>query len=410
MNKYFEMRLKQLRGELQTLNEGSIKTDNADELRQIHQAITKCNEEIMEVERQLESIRQAKIDESKKAAEPQGEMRKVGGMDVRKTETPYLETKEASIDFLNIMRSSTQREDFRKNWAENLEKRSITGTDLFFPEGVLTEIKDFFESYDGILNFVSTNPQLAEDITYQTIRNFASGRSSEDAAKVESSFDFKAFSIDVSEIYAAVKIGYKTQRLDRSTGSRMVNYIIRELVKSVTRGVERQIILGTDTTLPNLKGIMTETNAQLFDTHAVDFSPNQFDETQVLGVTAGLEKIKAVGSPVIVTTKAIARKLRSAKAADIGWVDTNPLGLISNGQNNILGYVCFVYDFMEGAANEMIGFAQGSYRLIGDSPTNPEFLQQYDIFPDNKGSYEAIGLVGGSLAEYKAAVKFTDTP
>lgn len=399
---YFETRLTQLQEEEETLNRGLIDSEKKEERQEILSAIEKIKEERALIDEEIKNARDAKIDADKRDKEPKGGLRKIMG-----NEKPnYLATREASVDFLNILDACQKRGDFAEKWKSHLEARAVTGSEYFMPEGVLTVIKDFFDEYEGLLNYVSKNPQYAVDITSQTIRNFASGRADEDAAKTEKTFNFEQFTINVSEIYAAIKIGYKNQKLDKSTGSKMVDYIIRELVKSIVRGVERQIVLGTDATLPNLKGIMTETNTQLFETANIDLSAVQFSEKEVLAFTEGLEKISAMGAPIIVTTKEIARKLRSAKTPDVGFLDSNPLTLIKNGQNQILGYTTFTYDFMEGATNPIIAFAQDSYMLVGDSPTSPDFLQEYDIFPDNKGSYEAIGLVGGRLAEYKAAVKF----
>lgn len=403
---YLEKRLEQLQDEEETLNRGLVDSEKKEERAEMLSAIEKIKEERALINEEINNARNAKIEAEKRDQKPKGGLRTVASFDNSKNE--YLTSREATIDFMTTINNCHHRGEFREAWGKKLESRGIEGTEYFMPEGVLTVIKDFFDEYEGILNHVSTNPDYAVKITSQTIRNFATGRDDEDAPKVQTPFNFAQFSIDADEIYAAIKIGYKSQKLDRATGSRMVDYIIKELVKAIVRGVERQIILGTDLTLPNLKGIMTEQNGQLFSTHDMDMSSSQFSEVEVLAFTEGLEKISAIGNPIVVTTKAIARKLKSAKTPDVGFLDTNPLGLIKNGRNEILGNIVFTYDFMEGAENPIIAFAEGSYLLVGDSPTSPDFLQGYDIFPDNKGSYESIGLVGGSLAEYKAAVKFQD--
>ena len=318
----------------------------------------------------------------------------------------YLNTVEAANDFIKSIANVTRKGEFNQKWKEHLATKGITGTDVFMPRPILDTIKDFFAEYTGILQYVSTNPNYILEVTSQTVRNFATGRATDDTVKTEQNFNFGSFVINVSEIYAAIKISYRLQKLDASTGGNMYQYVMQELMKSIVRGVERQIVLGTDATLPNLKGIISETNVQLFEVANIPLAATSFGYAEIDALVEGLEKILANGAPVIVTTKAIAGKFRRAKDADNNWYDVNHMQPVVNGVNNIGGNIFIVYDFMDTATNPIVAFARGAYTLIGDTPTSPDFFSGYDIFPDNKGEYEAIGLIGGSLVEFKGAVKF----
>ena len=61
---------------------------------------------------------------------------------------------------------------------------------------------------------------------------------------------------------------------------------------------------------------------------------------------------------------------------------------------------------MNGADNPIIAFADKAYALIGDNVSADKF-DEYDVTV-NKRDIELASVMGGRLAEYKSAIKFTE--
>jgi len=394
-----EASLTDLEVKSESAEEADIETLEA-EAEEVSKSITDLRDQITELDAEIKEIEDAQAAATEATAK-----RKTTFKKENEKMSNYLETVKAANDWVQMIGETNHRGEFHAKWTAHLEEKGITGDDIFMPRPVLDRIKDFFADYSGVLNYVSSNPNYVMEVDEQTLRAFATGRLTDTTTKVEQNFKFGSFVINAGEIYSLIRMGYAQHKLDQATGGRMYAYVIDQLMKSVVRGVERALLVGTDATLaPYIKAIATETNTDLFSVKPIDLTATSFSFQEVDALVEGIELILAQGAPVVICSKATAGKFRRAKDADGNWYNTNHMAPVRNGVNEILGLTFIVYDFM--TDDDLIAFASGSYLLIGDAPTNPDFLTQYDILPDNRGTYEVVGLVGGSLVEYKAATVF----
>jgi HK97 family phage major capsid protein len=325
----------------------------------------------------------------------------------------YLSTRQASNDFIVTLGEARSFKEAQANWFANLQKRdamSEADWSLAIPEPIVTNIKQAFEDYTGVLSyFPFIGGVLGTEIEFSTTKNEASGRASRDSEKSESEYTAYTYSIGVSELYSLVKFSYLDRLKDTAAGSLNFNYIMTDLAKTLVRHAEKAILIGV-ADMPNVKSIVGETDPNLVtNVTGIDFDAASYNATFLDSLSANLDLVLAEGNIVIFTSKAIARKVANAKDGDGTYL--NPAAAFSQikgGENQIWGYTFFATDLLP-AETPFVAVAEGAYKPVGLDPRVPEQLMQFDI-SYNKDAYEARGAFGGQLGEYKGAVVFTNTP
>ncbi|MEG0349581.1 phage major capsid family protein [Enterococcus sp.] len=323
----------------------------------------------------------------------------------------YLKSKEAAIEYAKMLvdNQGKSNKDMQEQWSEHLKSKGVTGLDNLLPEPVLLAIQEEFKDYQGVLNHVTKDPRYSAKVVLQSVQNFAQGHK-KGTTKKNANFAYTSFTINAATVY--IKVDFDYADLKKDTTGRYFNYAMQQLAKGFIRAVERAIVIGdgldagADDKITEIKSIAEETEAKLFDTVEIDSDALVYTNEQIEAITAGIDKLYPLGDTILVTTKAVARKLKLAKDTDGKYLDPQPFAPISQTGNNILGYTVYVYDFMNGADNPIIAFADKAYALIGDSVAADKF-DEYDVTV-NKRDIELASVMGGRLAEYKSAIKFTE--
>lgn len=325
--------------------------------------------------------------------------------------TDYLKTKESAIEYARMLvdNQGKSNKDMQGEWEAHVKSKGVTGLDNLLPEPVLLAIQEEFKDYQGVLNHVTKDPRYSAKVVLQSVQNFAQGHKA-GKTKKNASFAYTSFTINSATVY--IKVDFDYADLKKDTTGRYFNYAMQQLAKGFIRAVERAIVIGdgldavADDKITEIKSIAEETEAKLFDTVEIDSDALVYTNDQIEAITAGIDKLYPLGDAVLVTTKAVARKLKLAKDTGGKYLDPQPFAPISQTGNNILGYTVYVYDFMNGAVNPIIAFADKAYALIGDNVSADKF-DEYDVTV-NKRDIELASVMGGRLAEYKSAIKFTE--
>lgn len=323
----------------------------------------------------------------------------------------YLKTKEAALDFARIlMENEGSGSSARKAWEANLAEKGVSGLGKILPEPVLLALQDAFVDYSGILNHVTKDPRYAVRVALQSQVATAKGHKAGKTKKDEE-FAFTDFSINSATVY--IKYSFEYADLKKDTTGAYFNYVMKELAAGFIRAVERAVVIGDGKSsgdadkITEIKSIAEETEAALFDTQEIDLKEASLSLTALEALVAGMDKLVDTATPILITSKTIARKLKLAKDADGRYLDPQPFAPISTTGNTISGFTVYVYDWMEGAANPIIAVADKAYHMIGDDVAADRF-EDYDVTV-NRRHIELASVMGGRLAKYKSAVKFTAT-
>lgn len=325
-----------------------------------------------------------------------------------KTPMDYLKTKTAALDFVRIlMDNEGSASSARKAWETNLVEKGVTNLTKILPDPVLIAIQDAFVNYNGILNHVSKDPRYAVRVALQTQVAKAKGHKSGKTKKDEE-FAFTDFTINTATVY--IKYAFEYADLKKDTTGAYFNYVMKELAQGFIRAVERAVVIGdglgsnADDKITDIKSIAEESETALFETQEINVT-GDFDNTVLESLVSGIDKIAATTTPILVTSKQIARKLKTVKDAEGRYLDPQPFAPIATTGNVIAGYQVYVYDWMDDTTNPIIAFADQAYKMIGDDVSADRF-EDYDVTV-NRRHIELASVMGGRLAQYKSAVKFT---
>ena len=384
------------------LKEANIEADVLEQLKADAEALVTQANTLKETIDSLDADIEETEEELNKAAKSIKEVQK------GKTQMEYLKTKEAALDFARIlMDNEGSSNSARKAWEANLVEKGVTDLNKILPEPVLIAIQNAFNDYDGILNHVTKDPRYAVRISLQTQKSKAKGHQNGKTKKDES-FVFIDYTINSAAVY--IKYSFEYADLKKDTTGAYFNYVMNELAQGFIRAVERAVVIGDgknsddDDKITEIKSIAEETLAQLFDTQEINVD-GEFDSTVLENLVKGIDKLAANTTPILVTSKTIARKLKMVKDGEKRYIDPQPFAPISQTGNVIAGYQVYVYDWMEDATNPIIAFADKAYKMIGDDVSADRF-EDYDVTM-NRRHIELASVLGGRLGQYKSAVKFT---
>lgn len=384
------------------LKEANIEDDVLEQLKADAEALVTQANTLKETIDSLDADIEETEKELNKAAKSIREVQK------GKTQMEYLKTKEAALDFARIlMDNEGSSNSARKAWEANLVEKGVTDLNKILPEPVLIAIQNAFNDYDGILNHVTKDPRYAVRVALQTQQAKAKGHQNGKTKKDES-FVLIDYTINSAAVY--IKYSFEYADLKKDTTGAYFNYVMNELAQGFIRAVERAVVIGDgknsddDDKITEIKSIAEETLAQLFDTQEINVD-GEFDSTVLENLVKGIDKLAVNTTPILVTSKTIARKLKMVKDGEKRYIDPQPFAPISQTGNVIAGYQVYVYDWMEDATNPIIAFADKAYKMIGDDVSADRF-EDYDVTM-NRRHIELASVLGGRLGQYKSAVKFT---
>lgn len=384
------------------LKEANIEDDVLEQLKADAEALVTQANTLKETIDSLDADIEETEKELNKAAKSIREVQK------GKTQMEYLKTKEAALDFARIlMDNEGSSNSARKAWEANLVEKGVTDLNKILPEPVLIAIQNAFNDYDGILNHVTKDPRYAVRVALQTQQAKAKGHQNGKTKKDES-FVLIDYTINSAAVY--IKYSFEYADLKKDTTGAYFNYVMNELAQGFIRAVERAVVIGDgknsddDDKITEIKSIAEETLTQLFDTQEINVD-GEFDSTVLENLVKGIDKLAVNTTPILVTSKTIARKLKMVKDGEKRYIDPQPFAPISQTGNVIAGYQVYVYDWMEDATNPIIAFADKAYKMIGDDVSADRF-EDYDVTM-NRRHIELASVLGGRLGQYKSAVKFT---
>ena len=387
-----------------------VKTATDEDLESLKSQVDALSDEIEGLITEEESV-QSQIDEADEALKSLSkESKKAKEKEKGTKNMNYLKSKEAAIEYAKMLvdNQGKSNKDMQDQWSEHLKSKGVTGLDKLLPEPVLLAIQEEFKDYAGVLNHVTKDPRYSAKVVLQSVQNFAKGHKA-GKTKKNANFAYTQFTINSATVY--IKVDFDYADLKKDANGTYFNYAMQQLAKGFIRAVERAIVIGdgledsNEDKITEIKSIAEEADVKLFETQEVDTDAATYTNDQIEAITDGVDKLYPLGDTILITTKAIARKLKLTKDKDGKYLDPQPFAPISQTGNNILGYTVYVYDWMNGAENPIIAFADKAYALIGDDVSADKF-DEYDVTV-NKRDIELASVMGGRLAEYKSAVKFT---
>lgn len=329
----------------------------------------------------------------------------------------YLKTKQSGLAFFEMLKSHNGQsfKSFQDDWFDHVASKGVavekatTGIDDVLPTSYVVAIANAFTDYQGVIKHVTQDPRYVATFGFNSTKNYGKGQK-RGVQKKDAEFAFTKITLDADTVYAKVSYSYADQKKD--TSGAYLDYLMSELAQMVLRAVERAIVIGdgldagAEDKITGIASIAEETEATLVSSAEADFAAATYTQATVETIVAGLDLLEAPGQPILVTSKAVARKLRMAKDAEGRFLDPNWAQPINQGEEiSILGYATYVYDWMVGATNPLVAFADKAFTLNGDTP-NADRFEWYDI-KFNQNNVEYAGVIGGRLTKYKGGVKFT---
>lgn len=153
---------------------------------------------------------------------------------------------------------------------------------------------------------------------------------------------------------------------------------MKELAQGFIRTIERAVVIGdgktanADDKITEIKSIAEETESNLFETQEINVA-GVFDNTVLETLVAGIDKMVPNTTPILVTSKAIARKLKLVKDAEGRYIDPQPFAQLQPTEILLLVFQVYIYDWMDGATNPIIAFADQAYKMVGDDVATDRF-------------------------------------
>lgn len=386
------------------VKEATLDDETLTKLQENAQAVTDAMNALND---EVKSLGQEITDEEETLDEATKHLKEIKGA---KQMTNYLKTKESAVEFAKLMSENQGKslKQLRKEWEDHLTTKGVTGLENILPEPVLLSISNAFEDYQGVLNHISKDPRYSAKVAFQVIQNFGKGQKA-GAVKKDSEVEYATYEINSATVY--IKYAFDYADLKKDTQGTYFKHVMNELAQGFIRAVERAVVIGDglaknhEDKITDIISIAEETEANLFSTQEIDLSVSSYNQATLESLVAGIDQIAKNSNPILVTSKAVARKLKMVKDAEGRYIDPQPFAPISNTGNVINGFTVYVYDWMDGATNPILAFGDKSYTLIGDDVSADKF-DEYDITV-NRRHIELASVMGGRLSGFKSAVKFT---
>lgn len=219
--------------------------DAVEETEVANEAVEALKTTVAELDESVKAIME-KINAEKEVREDEQEIEEM---------TNYLKSQKAVADFANCVRNSSNAEELRNNWMENIRLQndanpdSITiakgSEDAYLPAAVKGMISDIWDrdaawlkelNYTGAKRFYVRHNGSEQDRETSRAKGWKKG---DTKARQELSFNAKLLESGV--IYKIAEIDLKTKFDDDSS---LLNYVLSELTDQILYEIKRAILVG----------------------------------------------------------------------------------------------------------------------------------------------------------------------
>lgn len=313
----------------------------------------------------------------------------------------YLKSKQAVLDFANILKKGMDGKDTRKAWEEHLKSKGVTNPELLLPEAIVTEINNALGNSGAIYKTFDDTGLTVFKVMHDT-QSDGSERAKghkRGTTKTEENITLTEKEIRAQYIYKYLTLDKETIREQQDSGA-LIKYVMRELPQKVIMEIERAAIVGDGRTGGNdqITKIEAITAADDYYVTKTDATAN-FYEDIILNLRG---KIKAEGAKYLVMSTDSLSELQLAKDGAGHYIFPAGLDIAKT-----LGVeAIFTPTWMDSVKDKVkaVMYVGKSYKLVGDKD-----LSSYNNFllSTNKEEYLMEIYKGGALTENKSAAVLT---
>lgn len=314
----------------------------------------------------------------------------------------YLKSKQAVIDFANILEKGMNGVDTRKAWEDSLKAKGVTNPDLLLPEAIVTEINNALEQSGFIYKTFNDTGLTVFKVMHDTQSDGterAHGHK-KGTTKKEENITLTKKEIRAQYIYKYLTLDKEIIREQQDTGA-LINYVMKELPQKVIMEIERAAIVGDgrssgdEDKITKFEAITEADDYYVTKTEAT----TNFYEDIILNLKG---KIKAQGKKYLVMSTDSLSELQLAKDGAGHYIFPAGLDIAKTlGVDTI-----FTPTWMDSVKTTVkaIMYVGNAYKMVGDKD-----LSSYENFllSQNKNEYLMEIYKGGALAEYKSAAVLT---
>jgi hypothetical protein len=380
----------------------SITVEDAQFL-EIQDDINSIQEAVLELKSQIDMLNTEVTNEEKSLEDiadkvkTQKEERMKGG-----TKMEYLKTKEALVDFANLLQRTGGREALKEAWGEHLHTKGISNPDVLMPQALITSITDAFEqsgtifatfNYTGLTMWKSALNTNVADATARA-KGHKVG-----TTKAEQVITLTPKEIRAQYIYKYITLDREVLRETQDTGA-LLRYVLAELPQRIVMEIERAAMIGdgreaaADDKINSYEAIARTTGD-------VYVSVQEASQNDLLSDLVTMDStVTAPGSRYLVISRPTLAKIKLL---------ANNGGLIFPIGSDIaaaLGYTAiFTPDWMTvTGAPVAIEYVGAAYKTVGDNT-----MDSYDnfILAQNKNEFLMEIYSGGALDTVKSAAVLT---
>lgn len=313
----------------------------------------------------------------------------------------YLKSKQAVLDFANILKKGMDGKDTRKAWEEHLKSKGVTNPELLLPEAIVTEINNALGNSGAIYKTFDDTGLTVFKVMHDT-QSDGSERAKghkRGTTKTEENITLTEKEIRAQYIYKYLTLDKETIREQQDSGA-LIKYVMKELPQKVVMEIERAAIVGDGRTGGNdqITKIEAITAADDYYVTKTDATAN-FYEDIILNLRG---KIKAEGAKYLVMSTDSLSELQLAKDGAGHYIFPAGLDIAKT-----LGVeAIFTPTWMDNVKDKVkaVMYVGKSYKLVGDKD-----LSSYNNFllSTNKEEYLMEIYKGGALTENKSAAVLT---
>lgn len=314
----------------------------------------------------------------------------------------YLKSKQAVIDFADILKKGMNGVDTKKAWEDSLKSKGITNPDLLLPEAIVTEINNALEQ-SGFIYKTFNNTGLTVFKVMHDTQSDGTERAhghKKGTTKKEENITLTEKEIRAQYVYKYLTLDKEIIREQQDTGA-LINYVMKELPQKVIMEIERAAIVGdgrdggAEDKITKFEAITEADDYYVTKTEATA----NFYEDIILNLKG---KIKAQGKKYLVMSTDSLSELQLAKDDAGHYIFPAGLDLAKTlGVESI-----FTPTWMDSVKTTVkaVMYVGNAYKMVGDKD-----LSSYENFllSQNKNEYLMEIYKGGALAEYKSAAVLT---
>lgn len=316
--------------------------------------------------------------------------------------TDYLKTKQAVVDFAEIIKKGYDGKSTKKAWEEHLKAKGVTNPDALLPQAIVTEINNALEESGKILSTFDDTGLTVFKVMHDT-QNDGKERAHGHKAgttKQEEEITLTPKEIRAQYIYKYLTLDKEVIREQQDTDA-LIKYVMKELPQKVVMEIERAAIVGdgresnADDKITKIEAV---TDADTYYVTKTDATDNFYED--IIKNLRG--KIKVDGDKYLVMSTDSLSELQLAKDGAGHYIF--PAGA---NMAQLLGVKeIFTPSWMDSVSTKVkaVMYVGKAYTLVGDKD-----LSSYENFllSSNKNEYLMEIYKGGGLSKYKSGAVLT---